>query len=349
MSIYEERIDKFLRIITELNIDLRDDGQWPLIFGQVISGDNLYQQYLTWNKLLMFFLEKEKQLGHCHKGNIYWSLGVIDLKIGNIDKAIKYLEESSKEDKLKLNGEKRITASIGLLSIIKPLLHRYKNKKENWGLDLKIKELYELLTVDERGKFADVLLTAHNNFANGKLKVTLDNFFTFITDDKTREITQNTYKELTSAVLNGVQGTYYSQMFALGSMCEAILDELFMRNQQEFWKQFKSNQKIQKKIANDSIMNKQDYPTGLTLDQKIWILREMTINDICPITKPSVLLLVIIGEYRDLIHPRRRISFEFEATRYVISVLLDSFTDIAGDWWPQNIKKIIEANYQLNK
>jgi len=349
MIAHEEKINKFQRIITELNIDLKDDAQWPLIFGQILTSDDLDQQYVNWGKLLKFFLEKEKEIGHCHKGNIYWSLGVIDLKNGNIDKAIEFLEESSKEDKLKLNGEKRITASIGLLSIIKPLLHRYKNKKQAWKLDLNIKELYELLAVDERGKFADVLLTAHNNFATGKLKVILDNFFTFITDDKTREITQNTYKELTSAVLNGVQGTYYSQMFALGSMCEAILDELFVRNKQEIWTLFREDKDIQKKISPDSKMNKQNYPTDLTLDQKIWILREMTLKGICPITKPSVLLLVIIGEYRDLIHPNRRISFEFEATRYVISVLLDSFTDIAGDWWPQNIKKIIEANYQLNK
>lgn len=349
MSISEEKIDKFRRIVTELKIDLKDDAQWPLILWQIIKEDNLDQQYATWEKLLQFFLKKEKELGHCHKGNIYWSLGVIDLKNGNIDKAIKYLEESSKEDKLKLKGEKRITASIGLLSIIKPLLHRYKKNKQAWGLDLSIKELYELLTVDEREKFADVLLTAHTNFDTSKLKVILDNYFTFITDVKTREITKNTYKELTSAVLNGVQGTYYSQMFALGSVCEAILDELFMRNQQEIWRLFRGNKNIQKKIFSDSKMNKQDYPTDLTLDQKIWILREMTLSGICPISKPSVLLLVIIGEYRDLIHPHRRISFEFEATRYVISVLLDSFTDIAGDWWPEKIKKIIEANYQLNK
>jgi hypothetical protein len=344
-----EKIDKFQRIIGELSIDLKDDNRWPLIFEQIVKDDSLDQQYTNWQVLLDFFLNEEKKIGHCHKGNIYWSLGVIDLKNGNIDKAIDYLEESAKEDTIKLNGEKRITASIGLVSIIKPLLHRFKNKKQAWNLDLDIKELYELLSVEERGKFADVLLTAHNNFATGKLKVILDNFFTFISDDKTREITQNTYKELTSAVLNGVQTTYYSQMFALGSMCEAILDELFMRNKQEIWKLFKSNKKIQKKVDQKSIMHQSDYPTGLTLSQKIWILREMTINGICPITKPSVLLLVIIGEYRDLIHPRRRMSFEFEATRYVISVLLDSFTDIAGDWWPENIKKLIEANCQLNK
>lgn len=343
------KINKFKRILSELAIDTKDDNKWPLIFNQLIENQPLDSQYKDWESLLKFFLKSEKKVGHCHKGNIYLSLGVIDLMNGNIDSAIKYLEESIREDKIKLNGEKRITASIGLLSIIKPLFHRYKNDKQTREFDLKIKELYELLNVEERRKFADVLLTAHNNFTTGKLKVILDNFFTFITEEKTREITENTYKELTSATLNGVQSTYYSQMFALGSMCEAILDELFIRNQQEIWKLFRTDQRIQKEISKDSRMNKQDYPTDLTLNAKIWILREMTIKGICPITKPSVLLLVIIGEYRDLIHPRRRLSFEFEANRYVISVLLDSFTDIAGDWWPQNIKKIIDANYQLNK
>lgn len=344
----EEKIQKFKRITTELQIDIKDDNKWPVIFGQQILDESLNQQYEDWKTLLEFFLQEEKKLGHCHKGQIYWNLGVIDLMNGNISSAIENLDLSSKEDKIKLNGEKRITASIGLLSVIKPLLHRYKNKSQSWELDENINALYELLSDKEKSNFATILLEAHNNFSTGKTKIILENFFTFITNDRIREITKDMYKEVSESILLGAQVTYISQIFAIGSMCEAILDELFQRNDQEIWKIFKKSGEIQKRVDKGSKINKLDYDLSMHLGEKIKILKEMVIENICPITKESVLLLSIIGEYRDLIHPQRRISFEFEPNRYVASVLIASFSHIAGDWWPENIKKIIEANYQLN-
>lgn len=347
-EVNQTKISKFHNIIISLNIDIKDDGEWPIIFQQISSGKTLEEKYIEWSELLDYFLQKENNTGHCHKGLIYWSLGVIDLKKGNIDNAITYLEKSAEDDKLKLNGKNQITASIGLLSIIKPLLNRFKDNKEKWVFDEAVKALYESLNQNEKSKFAQVLLGAHNNNAKGQIRIINDDFFTFITDDKIRNITINTYHEITNAVLTGTQTTYYSQIFALGSISEGILDELFKRNNQEIWTIFKSNPEATKNINTNSRMNSTDYPSGLTLNEKIWILREMINQNICPITKESVLLLIIIGEYRDLIHPRRRLTSEFEVTRYTASILLAAFSYIAGDWWPQNIKKIIEANYQLN-
>ncbi|MCL6096163.1 MAG: hypothetical protein M1444_00555 [Patescibacteria group bacterium] len=344
----EVKIEKFNTLVGELKIDIRDDNKWPMIFGQLLQNESLDEQYKDWNELLKYFLQREKVLGHCHKGSIYWSLGTIDLTNGNINEAINHLEKSSEEDKIKLRGEKRITASIGLLSVIKPLLHRFKDKKQKWQFDPGIKDLYELLNKDEKKKFAETLFEAHNNFSQGKVKIILDNFFLFVTHDRTREITKDTYNEVSNAVLFGSQETYYSQIFAMGSIVEAMLDELFLRNNQEVWRQFKNKKDIFSRICNNSKMNKKDYPMNLTLGEKIFVLRMMTIENICPITKESLLLLLIIEEYRDLIHPRRRLSFEFEANRYVASILLTSISRIAGDWWPENVKKIIEANYKLN-
>lgn len=348
MTNQTEKISKFKRIVNELGINLKDDDKWPVIFEQLIQGEDLNHQYEDWKALLELFLETEKKFKHCHKGLIYWNLGVIDLVNGNISDAIENLDFSSKEDKLKLNGEKRITASIGLLSVVKPLLHRYKNKSHSWELDENLNALYLLLNDAEKSRFATILLEAHNNFSTGKTKIILENFFTFITNDRVREITKDMYREVSESILNGVQTTYISQIFTIGSMCEAILDELFQRNDQEIWKIFKANNQIQARIDKGSKMNQSEYDPSMNLGEKIKILREMIVDNICPITKESVLLLSIIGEYRDLIHPQRRLSFEFEPNRYVASVLIATFSHIAGDWWPENIKKIIEANYQLN-
>lgn len=347
----QELVKKFEKIIKELNIDIRDDDKWPLVFGQLLSKIPLDEQYKEWEQLLRHFLDKEKEIGHCHKGNIYWQLGVIDLIKGNINEAINYLEESSVEDRIKLRGIKQITASIGLLSITKPLLHRYKSSNQKWELDKNIKSLYETLSAGEKQKFADILLEAHNNFSNGRIKVVNNDFFTFITDGKTREITKDTYQEVSSAIILGAQKTYYSQIFSIGSIAEAFLDELYQRNNQEVWKIFINNKAIQQRTKKDSRINRSnaDYPSDMTLNGKVWMLREMVSENVCPITKESVLLLLIISEYRDLIHPRRRLTFEFDANQYVASVLLSSLAYIAGDWWPENIKKSIEANYHLNE
>lgn len=344
----EDNIKKFERITNELDISIRDDNKWPLIFNQIIAKEDFANLYGLWTELLNYFLEKEKTLGHCHKGLIYWSLGVIDLKNGNINKAIENLEKSSEEDRIKLNGENRITASIGLLSIIKPLLHRYKDRNQMWQFDQNIEALYNILTIEEKSKFADLLLDAHNNFTQGKIKIILENFFTFITDNRTREIVKNDYKEASGAILMGAQQTYYSQIFSMGSIIEAMLDELFLRNNLEVWKIFKGNQKIQEEIKDDSKLNRDDYPLDSSLGLKIWMLRKMAIVGLCPISKESLLFLLIMGEYRDLIHPRRRKDFKFEVNRYVASILLATISNIAGDWWPENIRKIIELNYKLN-
>jgi hypothetical protein len=347
-----EKVEKFKKIINELEIDIKDDDKWPLVFEQIIRSGDLNQQYKDWKALLEFFHKQEGKLGHCHKGQIFWKLGVMDLINGSISSAIAYLDLSSEEDKIKLNGEKRITASIGLLSVIKPLLHRYKNKSQSWELDKNLNALYELLSDEEKRKFATILLEAHDNFSTGKTKIILENFFTFITNDRIREITKDMYKEVSESILLGAQTTYISQIFAIGSMCEAILDELFQRNDQEVWKIFRLNDAIQQQIAKEgrnSKMKQQDYDSSMNLGEKIWMLRAMVGQRNCPITKESVLLLSIIGEYRDLIHPRRRLSFPFDPNRYVASVLIACLSHIAGDWWPENVRKIIEANYQLNK
>jgi len=104
-----------------------------------------------------------------------------------------------------------------------------------------------------------------------------------------------------------------------------------------WWKKFKSIKGL--KIDKKSKINSTKYSSGMTLGQKIQVLRFMTEKGCSPISHSSILQLIIIGEYRDLIHPRRRIEFEYEANRYVATFLFTMISKVAGDWWPENVNK----------
>jgi hypothetical protein len=50
------------------------------------------------------------------------------------------------------------------------------------------------------------------------------------------------------------------------------------------------------------------------------------------VPKVSILQMLIIAEYRNLIHTKRRIEFAFEVNRYVAACILTFINQIASHW-----------------
>ena len=83
---------------------------------------------------------------------------------------------------------------------------------------------------------------------------------------------------------------------------------------------FKSNKNINEKVEKYLKENSDKkgiplgatkYPMHTTLNTKIKAFRLMAEEGISPIPKYAILQMTLIGEYRDLIHPRRRLDFNF--------------------------------------
>lgn len=333
-------LDLFAKIVDELEINLKNDLVWSTIANELLKRKDEEFQISFWEELETFFLNKEKEIGICHKGEIYWRISTIYLLNGNISKSLEMLDKSREED-IRLNPD-RFTASIGLSSILRPLLYRYKDKDRLFKFDKNINDYYNSLSDIEKRKFASQLFTAHDFTAQG-VRVIKDDFFHFIVDLNKRKIVFNTYVEVREIVVRGNLPTYLSCIFSIGSVLEAMLDDLFTRNDEKIWKIFHNHTKLQKEIEPNSKMKSEKYSDGMTLNQKITALRLMAKYNLNPLPKEEILIMIIIGEYRDLIHPRRRLDFQFETNHYVASFLFTIISLIAGSWWPENVEKFLKS------
>jgi len=348
MEQVKKSIARFERAISELNMDITDDRYWPVISDHILVDlpQNKHKTY--WEQLLILFLEKEKAGQHHHKGLIYWRLAVHTLLEGDISNALEYLRKSRDEDIKKLGGDtSQITASIGLLSVLSPLLVRYKDKKNKWILDEAVKDIYDNLSIESKKEFANTMFESHDSITQGRLWIIKDDFFGFIQDERIRSIVFDTYKEVRDTLLTSNLDTYYSCIFSIGSIVEAMLDDLFTRDEGAVWSHLKSNENIQKQIKPETKLASSKYQTSMNLGEKITLLKLMTNQDISPIRNSSILQIMIIGEYRDLIHPRRRLEFEFDPRKYIGQFLFTMIRNFAGDWWPENVNKRVKTSTDI--
>jgi len=328
-------ITKFSSTVDSLNIDLRDDNSWPVIINELLKGEDQSSLLPFWVELLTFFENKEKVVGHCHKGLIFWNLSLLYLQSGDITKTLEFLDKSVADDNLK--SPSAFTASIGLSSVLKPLLIRYK--RTVWKFDEDINTYYESLSNEEKREFASEFFSIHDMTANNSIWIIKDDFFGFIMDEQKRKIIFDTYKEVRDMIMLIQLDTYYSGIFAIGSMLEGMLDDLFERQDQKVWKFFQSETKIQEEVKGTRLASEL-YDSGMTLGEKIMVLRLMAKHNILPLPKQAILEMLIIGEYRDLIHPRRRVAFQYKPNRYVVTFLFTMLSRVAGNWWPENIDKL---------
>jgi hypothetical protein len=203
---------------------------------------------------------------------------------------------------------------------------------------------YGLLEPAERQQFANNLVTTHNMAATGGIQVIKPDFFTFIADEGKRRVCQSTYQEIFAIIRGGAVATFYSCIFSTGSIVEGMLDDLFERDDQRIWKLLRDSTTVMEHVAPDSRLRRSgDYDSGMTLGEKIMILRLLGQYARSPIPRPAILLMLIVAEYRDLIHPRRRLEFEFEANAYVAAFIFTLISVLASHWWPNNIDQ------QLNR
>lgn len=308
---------------------------WPEAAHEQLVNRNEEFQKQFWLALEVKLKEMEKSVGHIHKGGIYWRLSIIFLGQGQLTEAIHYVELSSAEDRRR--GDK-FSAAIGLSSIIEPLIYRFK--KTEWRFDKEIMQFYESLTPDERREFANRLAVTHDQIVSQQIPIIKDEYFHFIVDEQTRRIVHDSYIEIRDIILNVSLKTYFSCIFSTGSILEAMLDDLFYRNDQEVWHLFRASKEINNDLDKESRLRKTTYDASLTLGEKIMILRLLAKYGITPIPKVPILQMLIIAEYRDLIHPRRRKGFAFEANAYVASFILIFINQIASHWWQENPQRI---------
>jgi hypothetical protein len=336
MSELTESIDLFKKSITDLKIDIHNDDKWPIIADSILKGKSIDFIYHFWLNLEQFFLEYETNNGHCHKGQIYWQLTSIALQKGDIDKCFDFLNKCNHEDDIR--DKSVFTAAKGLLSIIHPLFYRFSDNPAN-KMTIEIKDLYNSLNPSDKLTFASQLFESHNNCATHKIVYILPDYFTFIADERLRKIMFDTYVEIQN-IIQHPSNTYYASIFSIGSVIETMLDDLFLRNSSEIWKLFHNNESIQTKITSpNSPLHSVEYPLQTTLNTKIAALRMLDEENIRPLPRYTLLQLTLIGEYRDLIHTRRRLNFQFNANYYVATFLFSMISQIAGNLWSEVIIK----------
>lgn len=333
----KEALEMFFNRVTEPSFIFKTDRIWPEAAQEQLSGKSEDFQLAFWIELEAAFKEKEKTIGHLHKGGIYWALANLYLIQGDLTKAINYLNDSVAEDRTR--GD-QFSAAIGFSSVLKPLVFRFK--KDQWKFDEQIMEFYESLSVEERQEFASRLLATHNQVVNSQMVVIKEEFFHFIADESIRRVVRDSYIEIKDILLGTSLKTYFSCLFSAGSILEGMLDDLFLQNGRMIWRLFQNNSKIQKKLGEGSRLRKTgDYDAGFTLGEKIVVLRMLIDHGNSPIPRVPILQMLIIAEFRDLIHPRRRKGFEFEVNWYVAAVIFTFISHIAEHWWPENVQKTL--------
>ena len=113
----QQRIDQLFIDVTDPNKVIRDDKYWAPIADSIIGNESEKIQLTFWRQLEREFKQRERIIGHCHKGHIYWRLGLIHLLSGSIFDAIKQFERSKREDLMR--DPNHFSSSMGMLALVK--------------------------------------------------------------------------------------------------------------------------------------------------------------------------------------------------------------------------------------
>jgi hypothetical protein len=323
--------------LSDLDRLLKNDAVWAPLAGELLAGNTPEFERGFWLALEEEIKAREGRIGACHKGQIYWRLALLSLSAGVLTEAIEFLATAVEEDRRRGDA---FSAAIGLQSLLQPLVLRYK--EHGWKFDPQIMGFYESSSPAERSAFAAALFSTHDLVAGGQLNVIKPEFFTFIQDESIRKVVLSSYDELLFVLGGPPRPTYYSAIFLAGSILEGMLDDLFTRDAQKLWRLFREDAAVMKDVDNSSRLRKKEFDPGMTLGQKILILRATATHARSPIPQAAILLMLILAEYRDLIHPRRRLECPFEANAYVARCVFVLLSHVAGHWWPKNIAAQLE-------
>lgn len=194
---------------------------------------------------------------------------------------------------------------------------------------------YESLSPEEKREFAERLVATHQQVGRGGMAVIPDEGFQFVMDPTIRRVVRDSYAEMKAVLEARTLPTYFSCLFSAGSILDGILDDLFAQHDQRVWRAFHANAEIQREVENDIRLRAPDYNASLFLGRKLKALRLLAERGISPVPKVPILQMLIIAEYRNLIHTKRRMEFAFEVNWYVAACILTFINQIASHWSPE--------------
>lgn len=314
------QVNNFFSRAEESNCFLKRDSQWPLIASEVMKTSSFDEELEFWKLMDKKFTEKEKAIGYCHKGMIYWKICILFLLKGELQSFVNWLVKSTQEDQA---VGMQTSASIGMFSVVAPLLTQ-KNK-----VDSKIANYTKKLSKEEKRSFADFVISAHDITALGRLSVINDNFFHFVQDKEIRKVLYSYYKESKNILINS-NSSFYSVVFLVGSILEAMLDDLFTRNNYQLWKIYQKLDKKAREYREKNIM----------LGTKIGYLEKLSDKNLLPIPKYLILPIRIIHKYRNLIHPYQCQNSNYGVDdHYTASFVFTNISQLAHYWWENNTAK----------
>ena len=322
-----DAVERFFRRLVEPAFIFNTDNIWPDAALEQLQGRDADFQIRFWTALEEHLKEKERTLGHIHKGDIYWFLAILFLGQGDLTKTIEYLDLSAHDDRQK---GRTFSAAIGLSSILKPLVYHFR--KDTVEFDEEIMGFYESLSSQEKREFAERLVATHQQVGRGGMAVIPGEGFHFVTDPTIRRVVRDSYVEMKEILAARNLPTYFSCLFSAGSILDGILDDLFSQHDQRVWRAFHANAEIQREVENDIRLRAPEYNASLFLGRKLKALRLLAEREISPLPKVLILQMLIIAEYRNLIHTKRRLEFAFEVNWYVAACILTFINQIASHW-----------------
>lgn len=337
--------NNIIAILDLAKIDFSNDDIWPRIVEVNLDSDNKNEEfrYSFWKELIKEFRDRQiKETVFFHKGQIYWNIALIELHRGDLKQSIKSFKLAYNEDKARSEGAPSAARSV--LSIIEPLINRVKSSDEysyNFKEDISSLKFYEDLSHDEKREFADYFTSRHNEVVRARVEYIKERFFDFIVDVERKKQFKLMYKETKNNLVLINNHSYYCSIFGIGSLLESMLDDLFDRDDINLWGKFidhKSKLVKDKKIENGSIFlnSKNKYPYRATLSQKIFLFKLLNTEGIIKFPGYKILLMMIIAEYRDLIHPQRKNFFPYKVDRYSVVILFCFLSAIAHEMWSEN-------------
>ena len=314
-------IEKFKDIVNDLEISLVSDSEWPTIANNLVKGLEVGQKMAFWTELEGYFKQTEPSREPFHKGQIYWQLALLNFSKDKLPECINCLKLAKEEDTRA--GRPRSSAK-DLLGVVGPLYDKIETNNE-------IKNDFLALSQNEEFELFEWLRFCHDTASLGSKYVIGDDFWGFVLSDSRREICKKQYIEVREILKNRSLelDTYCSIIFTIGSISEAFVDDILVRND--------------KYLINNY---KELHPRARTsyFGDKINIIRTSVDNGNYRLSRTKIILLAILQEYRNLIHNSNLIDFKYQTNKYIAVVLFAFLASIANDMWEDNYNLAINNN-----
>ena len=191
-------IDIFFTKIGDGDERLKNEIAWSDLADSLLVDISIDEQSNFWRDFEKRIIAREERIGHCHKGQIYWRIATIELLRGGIESCVTFLEKSWSEDQIRGDA---MSASRGLLSILKPIICPYDRNSNTRLRSQNNIDFYDGMTSEEKREFEQEILSAHNHVAQRTVNMIKPESFKFLKDATKNQIAFDTYYEV-AKILN---------------------------------------------------------------------------------------------------------------------------------------------------